>query len=102
MKCKFICVVEASPEAPDSICFEENGKRFVKEGAEHEHPDAYKLVHAGFAECVDEECKTKLAELDTSNQGVLREVHNRIIAEQQEFLDELEAEEAEEDEDEEE
>ena len=100
MKCKFTCVIEASPEAPDSICFEESGKRFVKEGAEYEHVDAYKLVHAGYAECVDEECKTRLAELNPSKQGVLREVHNRIVAEQQEFLDELEAEEADEEDDE--
>ena len=92
MKCKLLYTMEAGPTAPDSICFVENGNRFIKEGTELEHADAYKLVHAGHAECVDEECRTRLAELDPAQQGVLRQVHNRIMAEQQEFLDELEAE----------
>tara|TARA_R110000824_G_scaffold357061_1_gene544412 strand:+ start:131 stop:439 length:309 start_codon:yes stop_codon:yes gene_type:complete len=99
MKCKFLCVVEAASTAPDSICFSENGKRFIKEGAEYEHVDAYKLVHAGYAECTDEECRAKIAELNPDHQGIMRQVHNRIMSEQQEFIDELEAEEAEENDD---
>lgn len=100
MKCKLLYTMEAGPTAPDSICFVENGSRFIKEGAELEHADAYKLVHAGHAECVDEECKTKLAELNPDQQGVMRQVHQRIMSEQQEFLDELEADDEEDEDDE--
>jgi len=85
--------MQASPKANDDDCFEEDGVRFLKKGSIIDHPDAYKLVHGGFAEAADDECREKVATMSPRSQGTLKKIHDRIIQEQRDFIDELEDEE---------
>ena len=101
MKCKLLYDMEAGPTASDDICTCENGKRFVLAGTVIDHPEAFLLVHAGHAESADEECTARVSEMDQSQSGKQREVHERIMREQSEFREEMEASELEEEEDEE-
>ncbi len=98
MKCKLLYTMEAGPTAPDEICFTENGRRMIKEGTVIEHPDAYKLAHGGHAECADKECEDRVASMNPDQRGALRKVHDRIMKEQLDFIDELEDEDEDEDE----
>ena len=89
MKCRLLFLMEAGPSAPDDICIFEDGKRFLEAGTVLDHPDAYRLVHAGHAEAVDDECREKAATMNMTTKGLLRKVHNRIMNEMEDFQDEL-------------
>jgi len=84
--------MEAGPSAPDDICFEEDGRRLIKAGTIIEHKDAYKLAHGGHAEPADKECEDRVTAMNQTQRGALKKVHDRIMEEQREFQDELEAE----------
>ena len=88
MKCRLLFVMEAGPSAPDDICVVEDGVRFVPAGGVIDNPDAWKLVHAGHAESVDDECREKVATLDRKTIGLMRQVHNRITENMEDFQDE--------------
>ena len=93
MKCRLLFTMPAGPTAPDDICIVENGRRFVSAGTEIEHRDAWRLVHGGHAEAVDEECREKVDSLNVGDRGILRQVHKRIMDEFHDFQEDLEAEE---------
>jgi hypothetical protein len=93
MKCKLLIAMEAGPTAPDDICTVEDGRRIIEAGTVIESPAAWRLVHGGFAEPADKECEERLASVNQSQAGKLRQVHERIMREHAEFLEELEAEE---------
>lgn len=98
MKAKFLVVMEAGPTAPDEHpgLTKDGDKRFWKVGAEIDHPDAYKLVHGGICEAIDDECRERAARMNQTQSGKLREVHERIQEEFSEFQAEIEATEADE------
>ncbi len=100
MKCRLLFIMEAGPTAADDICVIEDGTRFIPAGTEIEHPQAYMLAHAGHAECVDDECREKVKEMDPAQQGAMRQVHTRIMEEMREFEDEIEEDEEDDDEEE--
>ena len=93
MKCKLLIAMEAGPTAPDDICTVEDGRRIVEAGTVIESPSAWRLVHGGFAEPADDECHSRLKSVNQSQAGKLRAVHERIMREREEFIEELEAEE---------
>ena len=95
MRARFLVEMECGPTAPDEHpgIVEEGGKRFWTVGAEVEHPQCFKLVHGGFCEAVDDECRDRVALMDQTTVGKLREINERIKAEQKEFQAEMEAEE---------
>jgi len=85
MKCRLLFTLEAGPSAPDDICIVEDGIRFIPEGTEIEHPQAYMLAHGGHAEASDDECRERVGKMDSSKKGLLRKVHKRILDEQKDF-----------------
>lgn len=99
MKARLLVTLDAAPTADPAIVTEENGRRFVTAGTVIDHPDAWKLVFGGFATAEDDECKARVDKTPKEARGLQREVHDRLIAEQAEFLEEikeeLEAEDAE-------
>ena len=99
MRARLTQTLEAAPDADPAIVVIENGRRYVTAGTVIDHPDAWKLVFGGFAEAEDEECKARVAKTPADARGIQKLVHDRIVAEQAEFLEEireeLEAEDAE-------
>ncbi len=95
MKCKLTTTLECTPNAPDDPEQQvtEGSKRFWRVGAVLEHPQSFLLVHGGFAEAADDECRDRVAEMNQTQRGVLKSVHDRIMKEQEEFQQDLEAEE---------
>ena len=85
MKCRLLFDMVAGPSAPDDICVVEDGKRFLKAETILDNPDAYKLVHGGHAESVDDECREKVKTMNQSTRGLMREIHARITGEMEEF-----------------
>jgi hypothetical protein len=85
MKCRLLFDMVAGPSAPDDICVVEDGKRFLKAETILDHPDAYKLVHGGHAESVDDECREKVKTMSQTTRGLMREIHARITNEFDEF-----------------
>ena len=92
MKCRMLFVMEAGPTADDEICVVEEGRRFVPPGTVITHDEAWKLVHAGHAEPADEECRARVALLSPKTSGLLRQVHNRIMDNLEDFQEEQKAE----------
>lgn len=93
MKCRLLFDMQAGPSAPDEICVFEDGKRFLKAETVLDHPDAYKLVHGGHAESADDECREKVKTMNQSTRGLMREIHERITGEMEEFQASLQEEE---------
>jgi hypothetical protein len=92
MKARLLVTLEAAPSADPAIVVIENGRRFVLAGTVIDHPDAWKLVFGGFAAAEDDECKARVEKTPAEARGLQREVHDRIIAEQAEFVEEYIAE----------
>ena len=96
MKGKLIIDMEAGPTAPDELCeittIRGKQSRVLRAGTEIDHPDCYKLVHGGFAEAADDECRERVAQMNETQEGALRKVHERLMREQEDFQDELTAE----------
>jgi hypothetical protein len=85
----------AGPSAPDEICVVEDGIRILKAETVLDNPDAYKLVHGGHAESVDDECREKVKTMSQTTRGLMREIHARITGEMEEFQASLQEEAAE-------
>jgi len=97
MKCRLIVPVQAGLDAnPDDVIIDGN-RRCLPAGTEIEDPNCYLLVHGGFAEAVDEECRERVAQEPQESRGLLREVDQRVRDEQAEFEYELQQEEEEDD-----
>lgn len=92
MKARLLVTLEAAPSADPEIVTIENGRRYVVAGTVIDHPDSWKLVFGGFAEAADDECKARVEKTPKEARGLQREVHDRLLAEQAEFLAEQEAE----------
>ena len=93
MKCKLLVDMSAGPSAPDDLCeVMDDGARILRAGTVINHLDAWKLVHGGFAEADDEECTARVKAASPKKSGVLRAVHERVMQEQAEFLDDLDTE----------
>jgi len=93
MKCRLLVSLPAGKSVPDDHpgIVVEGSHRTLREGTIIEHCQAYRLVQGGFAEAMDDECKATVESLGGVH-GVARVVHERILREQQEFRDEIEAE----------
>jgi len=85
-----LLTLEAAPSMPDRFCKSEDGKRFIVAGTIFEGPEAFKLVHHGYAEAADDECEEMASRQNPNEKGLHAQVHQRIMAEQRDFLDELE------------
>ena len=91
MKIKLLIDLEAArpfaKQFPELI-EQRNGRPWIPAGTEYDWSDGWRLVNGGFAECVDEECRTKCEENPpTPQQSRHREYHERVIREQREFLE---------------
>lgn len=70
-----------------------DGRRWIVAGTEYDWPDSWTLVNGGFAEAADDECRKKCEENPpTPKQAQHRDYHERVIREQKEFRDDLDAE----------
>ena len=104
MKAKLLLTMRASAEADPGIVVVENGVRFILKDSVIDHRDAWKLVLGGYAVAADEECAQKCEDNPHLNAPILREVHERLMAQHEEAMAdiyaELEEEEREDDDDE--
>ena len=92
MKCRLLYNMKAGRHAPEDICVTEGGVRYVPAGATIDNKDAYLLVHGGHAEALDDECQEAADRKDRESpdqKGVLREVYDMMINEQEEFREQV-------------
>lgn len=69
-----------------------DGRRWIPAGTEYDWPGAWTLVNGGFAEAADDECREKIKQNPPSPmEASHRQYHERIIREQQEYKEDLEA-----------
>ena len=89
MKAKLLVQMDAGPTCPDHLTDREvkpdgRRKRICNPGTVLEHPDAYKLVIGGFAEAADEECEKAVEAFKNrapNSIGLLRQVHESVMDE---------------------
>jgi len=89
MKVKFTHVAQAGPSAPEELTVEENGRRFYAVGTVFEGLQAWQLVVGGYAEPADQECVQELERRGVKPGKLMRETHERIMQEHEEFRDDL-------------
>lgn len=110
MKARLLVTCQAAPSAekhvdPECIITDVDGRRFLPEGTIIDHPDAFRLVHGGFAEAADDECQKAADALLPKSRGALRRNHDKLMKqfneEQEEVMNEADMNDLPEDEDEE-
>ena len=88
MKGRLLIRLPAGPGVPDERCTIEGRRRYLESGAVIEDPQVCELVHRGFAEPADEECRlaaVALAERSPETVGFGRREHDRIMRERLEW-----------------
>lgn len=89
MKARLLCTLPAGPSVDPAIVTYDDGKPFVLEGTVIDHPQAFELVKRGFAVAEDDECRNALKRVDKSTIGIARKVHDELMAQHNEALEEV-------------
>ncbi len=95
MKCRLLIPMPAAAYVPDDDIEVVDGVRTFPRGAVIENPEAYKLVHGGIAEAMDDECRRAAARCPAKTRGGLRANHEHIMRELEDARDEMRSEEIE-------